>query len=107
MFCTKICIHEHWDLLHHRNVVKPIYYIHEILFFKFQFILSLTEHNYTYFQDVCDVYLLKKDLKKATYAAVCRYSLRQAGSTFHMARATSAKFGLHEGNMIFNIQNNE
>jgi hypothetical protein len=44
---------------------------------------------------------------KAIHAAGCRYSLRQAGPTFHMGSENSEKFGLHAGNMIFNIQNNE
>jgi hypothetical protein len=44
---------------------------------------------------------------KAIHAAGCRYSLRQAASTFHMGRENSAKFGLHAGYMIFNTQNNE
>jgi hypothetical protein len=33
--------------------------------------------------------------------------LEQVSSTFFMVRATSAKFGLHEGNMNFYTQNEE
>jgi hypothetical protein len=40
-------------------------------------------------------------------SAGCRYSLRQAGSTFHIGRENSERFGLYAGDMIFNIQNNE
>jgi hypothetical protein len=44
---------------------------------------------------------------KAIDTAGRRYSLRQAGSTFHIGRENSEKFGLFAGNMILNIQNNE
>jgi hypothetical protein len=49
---------------------------------------------------------IKMEPHKAIHAAGCRYSLRQAGSTFHMGRENSEKFGLYAGNMIFNIQDN-
>jgi len=44
---------------------------------------------------------------KAIHAAGRRYSLRQAGSTFHTGRENSEKSSLYAGNMIFTIQNNE
>jgi hypothetical protein len=33
--------------------------------------------------------------------------IKQARSTFHVVPATSAKFGLHAGNMKLNAQNEE
>jgi hypothetical protein len=36
-----------------------------------------------------------------------RYALEQAGSFFCVVRATSAKFGLHVGNMNYSTQNEE
>jgi hypothetical protein len=49
------------------------------------------------------MYLSKWNGMKAVHEARRRYSLRQAGSTFHIGRENSEKFGLYAGNTIFNI----
>lgn len=41
------------------------------------------------------------------YAAFHAFSLTQAVSKYYVVRETSAKFGLHAGNMKFKVQNEE